>query len=102
LVQHTKTEKHVPNDTKIYQIAVKYTKWPQNIPKTLSIPRPSKIFPNWDFWYENTSTNWQLWLLPLLNKHVYKTAKEILHFLQSRNFFNQRQKSVVIILPNSR
>jgi hypothetical protein len=48
----------------IYQITTKYTKWPQNIPNgrnitklslnrpTYSIARPSKIYPNWDFWLE--------------------------------------------------
>jgi hypothetical protein len=29
-----------------------YSKWPYNVP-TLSIPRPSKIYPKWDFWFEN-------------------------------------------------
>jgi hypothetical protein len=36
----------------IYQMAVNYTKWPKNIP-TFSIPRPSKLYPNWDFWSKN-------------------------------------------------
>jgi hypothetical protein len=30
----------------------KLTKWPLNIP-TSSIARPSKIYPNWSFWFEN-------------------------------------------------
>jgi hypothetical protein len=29
-----------------------YTKWLQYIP-TSSITRPSKIYPKWDFWFEN-------------------------------------------------
>jgi hypothetical protein len=33
-------------------MALKYSKWPQNI-ATFSILRPSKIYPNWDFWSEN-------------------------------------------------
>jgi hypothetical protein len=33
-------------------MAVKYTKWPQNIP-TSSIARSSEIYPNWYFWFEN-------------------------------------------------
>jgi hypothetical protein len=33
-------------------MAFKYSKWPHNIP-TLTIKRPSKIYPNWDFWFEN-------------------------------------------------
>jgi hypothetical protein len=34
-----------------YQMAVKYSKWPNNIP-TFPISRPSKIYPNWDFGFE--------------------------------------------------
>jgi hypothetical protein len=33
-------------------MAVIYSKWPKNVP-TFSIPRPSKIYPNWDFWFDN-------------------------------------------------
>jgi hypothetical protein len=29
LVQHTKTGKNIPNDQKMYQMAVKFTYWPQ-------------------------------------------------------------------------
>jgi hypothetical protein len=29
-----------------------YSKWPKNF-QTFSIPRPSKIYPNCDFWFEN-------------------------------------------------
>jgi hypothetical protein len=36
----------------LYQMAVKYSKWSKNIP-TFSIPKPSKIYPNCDFWFEN-------------------------------------------------
>jgi hypothetical protein len=35
-----------------YQMTIKCTKQLKNIP-TLSIPRPSKIYPNWYFWFEN-------------------------------------------------
>jgi hypothetical protein len=49
-------------------MTTKCTKWPQNIPfgrkvdksalkqyeHLLHIARPSKIYPNWDFWFENT------------------------------------------------
>jgi hypothetical protein len=37
-----------------YQTAIIYSKWASNIP-TFSILRPSKIYPNWDFWFENIS-----------------------------------------------
>jgi hypothetical protein len=30
----------------------KFTKWSQNIP-TCSVARPSKIYPNWEFWFGN-------------------------------------------------
>jgi hypothetical protein len=33
-------------------MAKKYSKWSYNI-LPFSIPRPSKIDPNWDFWFEN-------------------------------------------------
>jgi hypothetical protein len=42
----------VPNGSKIYQMAGKLTEWSQNIP-TSSIERPSKIYPKWDFGFEN-------------------------------------------------
>jgi hypothetical protein len=56
----------IPQSGKMYQMAAKYTKWPQNIPisgkKTIGhiihiptsfIARPSQIYPNRDFWFEN-------------------------------------------------
>jgi hypothetical protein len=43
---------NLPNGHTIYQMAVLYLKWLHNIP-TFSIPRPSKIYPHWDFWFEN-------------------------------------------------
>jgi hypothetical protein len=54
LAQNTKTRKIHQNDHKIYPISVKYNKrpCPQNIP-TSSNARPSKIYPNLDFWFEN-------------------------------------------------
>jgi hypothetical protein len=36
-------------------MAAIYSKWPKNIP-TFSIPRPSIIYQNWDFWFENKSS----------------------------------------------
>jgi hypothetical protein len=33
-------------------MATKYSKWSWNI-TTFSISRPSKFYPNWDFWFEN-------------------------------------------------
>jgi hypothetical protein len=40
-------------------MAGKLTKWPQNKSKS-SISIPSKIYPNWDFGFENISI-WQPW-----------------------------------------
>jgi hypothetical protein len=62
LTQYTKTGQYIPlmplnypKDIKMYQMAVIYFKWTINIP-TFSIPRPSKIYPNWDLWFENMYT----------------------------------------------
>jgi hypothetical protein len=50
--KYTKWPQTIPNDHKLYQMALKLSKWSLNIP-TFSIPRPSKIYPDWDFWFEN-------------------------------------------------
>jgi hypothetical protein len=42
----------LPIGHKMHQMAVIYSKWLQNI-LTFSIPKPSKIYPNWNFWSEN-------------------------------------------------
>jgi hypothetical protein len=51
-IKYTKITTTLPNGHKTYQMGVKYTKRRWNIP-TFSILRPSKIYPNWDFWFEN-------------------------------------------------
>jgi hypothetical protein len=57
LIHDTKTGKNVPNEHKKYQILIKHPnvhkiyQMPPNI-STLSHLRPSKISPNWDFWFE--------------------------------------------------
>jgi hypothetical protein len=40
---------------KIHQMAGKCSKWLKNIP-TISVPKPLKIYPNWNFWFENKSS----------------------------------------------
>jgi hypothetical protein len=40
------------NGNKLYQMIEKYSKWSWNI-TTFSFPRPSKFYPNCDFWFEN-------------------------------------------------
>jgi predicted secreted protein len=45
----------IPKQGKIYQnyqTTITHAKWPKNI-QIFSIPRPSKIYLNWDFWFEN-------------------------------------------------
>jgi hypothetical protein len=42
----------LPNDHKIYQMAIIYSKGALNVP-TFSFPRSSKIFQNWHFRFEN-------------------------------------------------
>jgi hypothetical protein len=37
--------KNISNGRKIDQMVIKYSRF--------SITRPSKIYPNWDFWFEN-------------------------------------------------
>jgi hypothetical protein len=48
----TNIPQKIPNVYQIYQMAVKWTKRPWNIPKS-SIARHSKNYPNFDFWFEN-------------------------------------------------
>jgi hypothetical protein len=51
--------KNIPNDHKRYQKAIKYILFCRKVDKmaikipTSSFARPSKIYPNWDFWFEN-------------------------------------------------
>jgi hypothetical protein len=60
LVQTYQNGKNIPNDHKLYQttinylyqMVINYSKWSQNL-QTFFILRPSKIYPNWDFWLEN-------------------------------------------------
>jgi hypothetical protein len=64
VVQFTKTGKNIPNDHKLYQSAITYlyqmagklTKWPLHVPiciQASSIAKTFKIYPNWDFGFEN-------------------------------------------------
>jgi hypothetical protein len=41
---YTKRPYIIPNDQKVFQMIKKYT---------FSIPRASKLYPNWNIWYEN-------------------------------------------------
>jgi hypothetical protein len=58
LAQRTKTGKNVPKREKMYQNGEKCTKTGENIPNDhmynmpSSIARPSKVYTNWDFWFE--------------------------------------------------
>jgi hypothetical protein len=47
---------YIQSPHKLYQTAINYTKWPYNILNghfTFYILRPSKFYPNRDFWFEN-------------------------------------------------
>jgi hypothetical protein len=46
--QHLQRTKNVPNDNKICEMVTKYTN--QHM---YSMARPSKIYPNYDFWFQN-------------------------------------------------
>jgi hypothetical protein len=48
----TKLTHNVPNGHRISQMPVKYFQWPSNMSAFFNL-RPSKICPNWDFWFEN-------------------------------------------------
>jgi hypothetical protein len=50
--KYTKLPQHFPNGHKIHQMTLKYSKRPENI-LAFSILRPSKSYPNWDFWFKN-------------------------------------------------
>jgi hypothetical protein len=52
LVKFAKPGRNIPNYLKMYRMPVKYSKCTLNIP-TFSIPKSSKLNPNWDFWFEN-------------------------------------------------
>jgi hypothetical protein len=47
--KYIKWPQNISNGHKIYQMAIKYTKWRYTIP-TYSIARLSKTYPNRDFW----------------------------------------------------
>jgi hypothetical protein len=49
-IKYTKRPYNIPNDHKMYKMAIKSFN-----------ARPSKIFPNWDFWGLKY-TIWQPWL----------------------------------------
>jgi hypothetical protein len=48
IIKHIKGQPNIPNGHNIYIP----TKWSWNLP-TSFITKPSKIYPNWDFWFEN-------------------------------------------------
>jgi hypothetical protein len=53
--KYTKMAIKLPKVHKIYLMIIKYSKWADYI-TTFSIPRSSKIYPNWDFWSEKKSS----------------------------------------------
>jgi hypothetical protein len=73
-------------------MTVKCSKWPKNIP-AFSILRPSKIYPNWDFWFENK---------PSGNPAVETTVEETLSGLPSASsaYLRKRKKTTDAIWCN--
>jgi hypothetical protein len=53
LVQHTKTGKNIPNDYKIDQMTVKYTKWPKIYQMTVNVPNDRK-YAKWPEYIPNS------------------------------------------------
>jgi hypothetical protein len=77
LTQYTKTGK-IYQITTILQMAKKYTKGPYNIPighkiYKNSILRPSKIYPNWDIWFEKYH------LATLVDGFVARNGNQVLY-----------------------
>jgi hypothetical protein len=57
--KYNKWPQTIPNGHKVYQMAMKYSKWSYNIP-TFTFQSPSKIYPNLGFWVLK-QTIWQPW-----------------------------------------
>jgi hypothetical protein len=57
--KYTKWPQTLPKGHKLYQMAVRYSKWSWNI-TTYSITRPSKFYQNWDFlvWKQTICQHW--------------------------------------------
>jgi hypothetical protein len=56
-----------------YKMVAKYSKRPQNIP-TLYTSRPSNIYPNRDFGFENMYSIWQPWAQPFQMSQSWKVG----------------------------
>jgi hypothetical protein len=62
----------------MYQMDKKYLKSPKNIPnghknmQTISNLSPTKIYPNWDFWFENK---------PPGNPDLHTSSRSIPHYV---------------------
>jgi hypothetical protein len=105
---YTKLPYIIPNDHELYQtaihyvcqMAIKYSKLSQNI-TTFSIPRPSKIYPNW-----GKQTIWQPLYLPKFEREIcscsfdlnrscreYYVTKQVRVDWNSEKIFLQREKT---------
>jgi hypothetical protein len=86
--KHTKMEKYtkwlqtIPNGHKLYQMVVNYSKWWQSM-TTFSSPRPSKFYPNWDFWFENKPSGNPGWEFEKL-RITFFSVKNSLHLIRFR------------------
>jgi hypothetical protein len=96
----------IPTRGKIYQITTNYTKWPKNRPNghkipipNFSIAIPSKIYPNWDFWFENKPSGNTGLMLTTARDLFYKTLLRVktfrVNFLPHRRMDNVPPKNKV-------
>jgi hypothetical protein len=78
--------KNLPNDLKLYQTAIKYSTWSLNS-TTFSIPRPSKIYPNWYFWFLKKPSGNPAYVLFTVPSEIRVGLKILMRWLLGRNLF---------------
>jgi hypothetical protein len=66
---------NIPNDHKLYQTAVSYTKWPQNIPNGHKICQ--------HFTFQGTLKYTQIWILGLKINHLATLPQRLPAWLNS-------------------
>jgi hypothetical protein len=84
----TKLTQNVLNGHKISQMSIKYSKWPQTI-STFSNLRPSQIYPNRDFWFENKPSGNPCYAELYLSRLVWQWWVWIKTRFQTRIFCSQ-------------
>jgi hypothetical protein len=66
----------LPYGHKIYQTALIYIPNGQKIIRRVPLQGPPKMYPNWNFWFENTYTIWQPLLIHIFWLNIYKTLTQ--------------------------